>query len=241
MAFLDRLVIATDSLDVQDACLDAGAEVVLTSASHPSGSDRAWEAAESLGEDFDVIVNVQGDEPLVASGSVKGAIDMVERGFDIGTCATPARATEDLGDPGVVKVVRALNGTALYFSRAVIPHGRADPGGADGLLKGGYLIHVGLYAYRRRALERWAGLGPSRLEQMEGLEQLRALENGMRIGVALVAEAGGGVNTPEDLSKMEARLRSLGYHERGLDGGAGTGIGQSQGNANPTACDGRLA
>ena len=109
-------------------------------------------------------------------------------------------------DPSVVKVVRTLDGSALYFSRAPIPH-RHRPAAEEGLFRGGHLRHVGVYAYEPDALERWVKFGRSPLETEEGLEQLRALENGMRIGVAVVAEAAHGVDTPEDLARLERQLR----------------------------------
>ncbi len=210
MDFLDRVVVATDSEAVAEVCRSAGASALLTSPRHPSGSDRAWEAAERMGPEFDVVVNIQGDEPLVEPDAVRAAVAMVEGGFEVGTCATPIRSEEEFRDPAVVKVVRADDGSALYFSRAAIPFRRADTarnGNGDDSRR---LRHVGVYAYRRAALRSWVGLRPSTLELEEGLEQLRALENGMRIGVGIVAEAAGGVDTPEDLAQMEHRLKGAG-------------------------------
>ena len=206
MDVLDRLVVATDSDEVAEVCRREGADVMLTSPRHGSGSDRAWEVAVRLGAAFDVVVNIQGDEPLVAPEVVKAAVSMVEAGFDAGTCATPVRTWEELADPSVVKVVRTTAGSALYFSRAGIPYNRGAS--TEDLLKGGHLRHVGVYAYRLEALGRWVGFGRSPLERAEGLEQLRALENGMRIGVAIVAAAADGVDTPEDLLRMERRLKT---------------------------------
>lgn len=217
MACLDRVVVATDSQEVADACHIAGAEVIMTSPDHPSGSDRAWEAAVRIGDGFDLVVNVQGDEPLVATEAVEAAVRMVRDGFDVGTCATPVRSEAELKDRSVVKVARARGGSALYFSRASIPHRRQGFAPEHDWGGGPHLRHVGVYAYRRRALERWVALGPSPLEQEEGLEQLRALEHGMSIGVALVAEAPPGVDTPEDLQRMEELLRQM-ERERGQRG-----------------------
>ena len=213
MRFLDRLVVATDSEEVAEVCRGAGAETLLTSPSHPTGSDRAWEVARHLGRAFDVVVNIQGDEPLVEADAVRAAISMVERGFDAGTCAAPVRDEEEFRDPGVVKVVRTGEGRALYFSRAAIPHTHAPAAGRPSRRANRRLKHVGIYAYRPEALGRWVGFGRSPLELQEGLEQLRALENGMRIGVAVVAEAAGGVDTPRDLVRMERRLRRGGATE----------------------------
>lgn len=213
MRFLDRLVVATDSDEVAEVCRGAGAETLLTSAYHPTGSDRTWEVARHLGRGYDVIVNIQGDEPLVGADAVRAAISMVERGFDAGTCAAPIRDEEEFRDPAVVKVVRTSEGRALYFSRAAIPYGYGGTGEQPRWHPDQPLRHVGVYAYRPEALGRWVGLSRSPLELQEGLEQLRALEDGMRIGVALVAEAAEGVDTPHDLERMESRLRSGGATE----------------------------
>lgn len=207
MGFLDRVVVATDSDEVADVCRRAGAGVVLTSDRHPSGTDRVCEAAARFNGDFEVVLNIQGDEPLVTGDAVRAAISMVERGFDIGTCATPIHSRRELADPAVVKVVRTATGSALYFSRAPIPHRHRASTENAGSLHGEYLRHVGVYACVPSALRRWVGFSRSPLEKEEGLEQLRALENGMRIGVAVVAEAAHGVDTPEDLARMERRLR----------------------------------
>ncbi len=205
MDVLDRLVVATDSSEIARVCRRAGAEVARTSPEHATGSDRVWEVARASDALYDVVVNVQGDEPLIEPECVAAAVRMVEAGFDAGTCAAPIDDPTELDDPSVVKVVRTASGRALYFSRAEIPHRR--PGTEAGRARP-RLRHVGVYAYRRRALERWVGLGPSALEEEEGLEQLRALEHGMRIGVAVVASAAAGVDTPADLRRVERRLRA---------------------------------
>ncbi len=206
MDFLERVVVATDSDEVAEVCREAGAEVLLTSRRHPSGTDRVHEAAARLNGGFDVVLNIQGDEPLVRSGALRAAVAMVEKGFDAGTCATPIRSRQELEDPSVVKVVRTRAGSALYFSRAPIPHRHEPAAEEQGRGRGGRLRHVGVYAYEPGALERWVRFGRSPLETEEGLEQLRALENGMRIGVAVLEEAAHGVDTPEDLARLERRL-----------------------------------
>ncbi len=216
MDFLDRVVVATDSDEVAEACREAGAEVRLTSSRHPTGSDRVWEVAEPLAGAFDVVVNIQGDEPLVARDTVRAAVSMVENGFEAGTCATAVLDPDEWRDPSVVKVVRAGDGSALYFSRAAIPYGHDGAGGRRPWRPGRRLRHVGIYAYTPEALGRWVGFERSALEVQEGLEQLRALENGMRIGVALVAEAAAGVDTPQDLARMERRLRGMGLEPGGV-------------------------
>ena len=208
MDFVDRVVVATDSREVAEACRGVGAEVMLTRPDPPSGSDRAWEVAERVGPDFGVVVNIQGDEPLVDAEAVRGAVAMVARGFDVGTCATPVYGARELADPAAVKVARTESGRALYFSRAAIPQGRGGTGGGDPATRDrARLRHVGVYAYRREALRRWVAFPPSRREREEGLEQLRALENGMTIGVALVDEAAPGVDTPDDLERLERRMK----------------------------------
>ncbi|MGI9626578.1 MAG: 3-deoxy-manno-octulosonate cytidylyltransferase [Longimicrobiales bacterium] len=206
---LDRVVVATDAPEVRDLCSQWGAEVVLTSPDHPSGTDRVHEVVTGLEEDFSVVVNVQGDEPLVTADQVDRAVEMVKGGHDVGTCATAICGADEFADPAVVKVVRGSDGSALYFSRAAIPHPR-DAGGrwSPGL----GLRHVGIYAYSPGALRRWTQLDPSPLEEQERLEQLRALQGGLGIGVAVVDDAEGGVDTPADLARVEGRLRELGAH-----------------------------
>ena len=136
MGFLDRVVVATDSDEVAEVCRRAGAGVVLTSGSHRSGTDRVSEAAARFNGDFEVVLNIQGDEPLVTGEALQAAISMVEQGFDIGTCATPIRSRRELADPAVVKVVRTAAGSALYFSRAPIPH-RHRASAGDAVLRRG--------------------------------------------------------------------------------------------------------
>ncbi len=210
MPFLDRVLVATDSVDVVEACRLEGAEALLTWHGHPSGTHRVRQAVDLIEARFRVVVNIQGDEPLVSAEAVQGAVSMVEAGFDVGTCAAPITNEEEFHDPSVVKVVRDGAGSALYFSRAPIPHRRDDAPRADGAEQA-RLRHIGVYAYTVGALARWASCNPSPLEAEEKLEQLRALEHGMRIGVAIVHDAGGGVDTPEDLERMERRMLALGY------------------------------
>lgn len=178
MTFLDRVVVATDAPEVASTCLDWGAEVMMTSAEHPSGTDRVWEAAERLDEDYAVVVNVQGDEPLVDGNHVRGAVALVESGYDIATCATRITSETEFADPAVVKVVRRTDGSALYFSRAAIPHRRSNPSSGRTPEGGLRLRHVGIYAHTREALRTWVSMEPSPLEREESLEQLRALQVG---------------------------------------------------------------
>ncbi len=204
---LDRLVVATDSPEVVAACERFGAEAILTSAAHESGTDRVAEVAamESF-RSFDVIVNIQGDEPFVGEDQVAGAVRAVLDGWDIGTVAAPLRSLDAWRDPNVVKVVRNDQGAALYFSRAPIPYVRGrDPSPAE-LASDRFLRHIGVYTYTPEALLQWVALAPGDLERTERLEQLRALAAGLRIGVTVVAAAEGGIDTPDDARRAAERL-----------------------------------
>jgi 3-deoxy-manno-octulosonate cytidylyltransferase (CMP-KDO synthetase) len=198
---LGQLVVATDSEKVVRVAELAGVRAVLTSSSHATGTDRVAEVAgraEFAG--FDTIVNIQGDEPFLSREALAGALARVEQGDEIGTAAAPL-PLELVGEPGRVKVVTDARGRALYFSRAVIPYLREPGDPSDGL----YWQHIGIYACTRTALARWVGLPPSPAEQAERLEQLRALHNGIIIGVARLTEpALPGVDTAEDLRRAEA-------------------------------------
>lgn len=211
MSALDEAVVATDSEAVAEVCRAMGAPVELTSPDHPSGTDRVAEVAR--GEryrDFQVVVNIQGDEPLLKERHLLAAMDLVrEEGWDIGTCATPVMDLENRKDPSVVKVVRGQTGRALYFSRSPIPFKRDEKPTAEELGREPFLRHIGIYAYTSEALESWVALVPSPLERLEKLEQLRPLEAGLRIGVAVVGAADPGVDTPADAVRMEQRLEEL--------------------------------
>jgi 3-deoxy-manno-octulosonate cytidylyltransferase (CMP-KDO synthetase) len=200
----DRCVIATESPEVMRAARDAGADVALTDAGHPSGTDRVAEVA-ALAEyrRFDAVLNVQGDEPFVAAAAVRGAAGIVVDGrFELGTAAARA-PTGCLAAPHVVKVVTADDGRAMYFSRAPIPFLRDEA--ERPLLETRVCQHVGVYAYTRDALARWVALPPHPLEQIERLEQLRPLAAGMVMGVAMIPDPPrGGVDTEEDLARANA-------------------------------------
>jgi 3-deoxy-manno-octulosonate cytidylyltransferase (CMP-KDO synthetase) len=200
---LDDVLVATDDERIRDCVAAFGGRAVLTSARHATGTDRIAEVAATLRAE--VLVNVQGDEPLVEGEHVDAAVRALlgDEGAALATLATPLRTAAELASPSVVKVVTDASGRALYFSRAAIPHGRGLP---PGVVPGPALRHVGLYAYRRDALLRLAGLGPSPLEACESLEQLRALENAMAIRVAVVAHEALAVDTPEDVAPAAARL-----------------------------------
>ena len=203
---VDRLVLATDSRTIADAVAEWQVETILTAAHHESGTDRVAEVA-GLPEfaRYDVVVNLQGDEPFMPAEAVAGAIQRVLGGDAIGTAASPL----DPGlrdDPARVKVVCDARGRALYFSRAAIPHVRdaADLPGTR------WWQHLGVYAYRRDVLLRITTLRVGELERSERLEQLRALAAGFEIGVALLDRpAESGIDTPADLAAAESRWREL--------------------------------
>lgn len=204
MAVVDRCVIATDSDEVAGAVRPHGAEVVLTSPHHPSGTDRVAEVIDRPEfRRFEAVVNVQGDEPFIAEEAIRGAMDQVaSAGFPLGTAAASASESV-LDDPNVVKVVTADDGRAMYFSRAAIPFLR-DVAQRD-LRSTRIWQHIGVYAYAREALARWVALPPHPLERIERLEQLRPLAAGLAMGVRLVSEAPRvGIDTPDDLMRANA-------------------------------------
>jgi 3-deoxy-manno-octulosonate cytidylyltransferase (CMP-KDO synthetase) len=178
----------------------------MTSPNHPSGTDRLAEVAGQLGfTDEEIVVNLQGDEPLMPPVAIRQVADilMQETSADLATLCTPITSSEEMRDPNVVKVVAARTGSALYFSRAPIPHHRD---GAAGEFAGAYR-HVGIYGYRVGALRRLAGEAPCELEGIEKLEQLRALWLGMRIQLGVASEIPGpGVDTETDLEKVSRLL-----------------------------------
>ena len=210
IAALDAVVVATDAEAVAEVCHRIGAVVEMTRSDHPSGTDRVAEVvARAPWRDFPLVVNVQGDEPLLRDAEVAGVVRMLRAGWPVATCAAPLRALDAAADPAVVKVARTHEGRALYFSRAAIPHRRDGAPTEQELGRPPFLRHVGVYGYTRTALERWVALPPSPLEQIERLEQLRPLEAGFDIGVAVVESAEGGVDTPADALRIERRLSEL--------------------------------
>lgn len=200
-AVLDRVVVATDDARIVEAVRGFGGEVVLTRTDHPTGTDRLAEAALLLGlESEDIVVNVQGDEPLVAPVMIERLVEALCRNPSV-PMATLACASGDEADyrgSNVVKVVVDHAGRALYFSRSPIPFDRDRAAGPPSFLK-----HLGFYAYRCGFLKVFTGLPSGRLEGMEKLEQLRALEHGHGIQVALSPVETHGVDTPEDLKRVE--------------------------------------
>lgn len=209
-----RAVVATDDERIARAVRAFGGEVRLTNPAHPSGTDRVAEVAR--GEEAPVVVNVQGDEPLLHPDDIDAAVRPLLAGNppEMSTLAVPLAGPEDFLDPNVVKVVAGRGGDALYFSRAPIPHPRdalgSAPAAPAGLREGWAglsprpLKHLGLYAYRREYLLRYASLPPTPLERAERLEQLRALEDGARIRVVVIGRDSIGVDVPEDLERLLA-------------------------------------
>jgi 3-deoxy-manno-octulosonate cytidylyltransferase (CMP-KDO synthetase) len=196
---LERVIVATEDARIVEACRSFGAEVVLTSSAHPTGTDRIAEVAMAL--DADVVVNVQGDEPLIEGHVIDAALAALEEdpGAPMSTVVHPADP-DGLDDPNRVKVVLDRRGRALYFSRSRIPYPR-EPGART-------WQHVGLYAYRRPFLLEFVRLPQTELERVEALEQLRALENGHAIRVAVVEGwRSVPVDVPEDVARVEAALR----------------------------------
>lgn len=205
----DHVVVATDSDEIIDIVTDAGGEAIHTDTGHPSGTDRIAEVVRTVFDgEFDVILNVQGDEPFVSGAAVRGALAQVrDLGFPLGTAAAHAsRGT--LANPDAVKVVAADDGAAMYFSRAPIPFLR-DAADAE-LLEARVLHHVGVYAYTPDALAHWVFLPPHPLERVERLEQLRPLAAGMRIGVAVIdGPLRGGIDTEADLERANREWMSF--------------------------------
>ncbi len=201
---LNKVLIATPDEEIFREVQAFGGTAIMTSPDHSSGTDRLAEAAQTL--DADIIVNIQGDEPLIDTAAIQAATSPFTHSSQLSTLNSDPRMsslmcpcpTEDLDNPACVKVVCDLAGSALYFSRSRIPYPRATAAGSR------VMQHIGLYAYRRDFLLEFAKLSPTPLEQAESLEQLRALEHGYSIRMVEIAEAPLSVDTPEDLERVRA-------------------------------------
>lgn len=201
---VERVLVATDDTRIRDAVRGFGGDVVMTGREHRTGTDRIAEVARTL--DAEVVVNVQGDLPLLDPAIVGAALApmLADAGLPMATISTPITSREDFANPNVVKVVTDRDGYALYFSRSPLPcHRDGAPSGVLGHK------HIGLYVYRRDFLLSFAQLTPTPLEQAEQLEQLRALEWGFRIKVTAVEAASIEVDTPRDLERARAQLAAL--------------------------------
>lgn len=217
---ISRIIVAVDDPLLMKAVSEAGGEAMMTSPSHPSGSDRIAEVALALAGD-PIIVNVQGDEPMISHSVIDAAVDalLADPAADISTTCEPIEEVCDVISPDVVKVVSDASGRAVYFSRSPIPYPRdavrlhggleaalaADPGLCSRFRK-----HTGLYVYRKEALLRFTALEPTPLETSERLEQLRALESGLKVRVVEVAESSLGIDTDADLERFREILRARG-------------------------------
>ena len=217
--FVDRVLVATDDERIADTVRQFGGEAVMTSPDHPTGSDRIAEVIAGL--ECDIVVNVQGDEPCIAPEAIDAMVQPLrqEPAVEMSTLAQPIEDVAELLTPNVTKVVVDLEDNALYFSRAPIPYARSDwpqapqvlaQGGEPPLIPPGCMRHYGLYAYRRELLLILAQLPPTRLEQVEQLEQLRALEHGYRIRVVRTTYESIGVDVPADIDRVERWLSAQG-------------------------------
>lgn len=202
-ANIGRVAVATDTAEIAEAVKSHGGEAVMTRPEHPSGSDRIYEALRALDPEgkVEIVVNLQGDFPTISTGNIRDVLPpLADPAVDIATLAAEIHTDEEANNPNVVKAVGSPIGPrrlrALYFTRATAPTG-----------EGPRYHHIGLYAYRRAALERFVTLPPSPLERQEKLEQLRALEAGMRIDVMIVDTVPRGVDTPADLETARQLLK----------------------------------
>jgi len=202
---LDEVMVATDDKRIADA-LEGKVKVVMTRADHPSGTDRVAEAAGAT--DDDIVINIQGDEPLIDPDLIDRLVRRMKEdpGWSMATAATPVKSLDDLQAATVVKVVLAEDGGALYFSRLPIPCRRDGEAELD---SGLYMRHLGIYAYRGDFLSRLVKEPPCLLEKTESLEQLRALYIGGRIAVIITEDEGVGVDCPEDVPRVEEILKRM--------------------------------
>lgn len=198
-----KVVVATDDQRIADAVTAFGAQAVMTRADHACGTDRIAETVDLLGlDDEALVINVQGDEPDIPPSCIDTLADLMGATHaHMATLATPMTA-QAAADPNRVKVVLAADGRAMYFSRSVIPFDR------DGSGRSSYLLHLGIYAYSAGFIRRFARMPPTPAEQSEKLEQLRALENGYTIQVAITDYHGAGIDTPEDYAAFVARKKA---------------------------------
>lgn len=199
---LDKVIVATDDQRILEAVKAFGGEVVMTRPDHQSGTDRCFEAFSKVNGDYDYVVNIQGDEPLIDPNQIDLLTSLFDGDTELATLVRPLKDEIELYDPNVVKVVFDTNGRALLFSRSTIPHLRNVPE-SDWITKGEFFKHIGIYGYRADILSGITSLAPSSLERSESLEQLRWLQNGYSIKVAQTDHESIGIDTPADLEKLK--------------------------------------
>ena len=205
---LDAVYVTTDDERIYNKVLAFGGKAVMTSTEHHSGTDRIEEALEKVGGDFDVVVNIQGDEPFIAQSQIETLCQcFVDKATQIATLGKPFECIEAAENPNSPKIVVDNRGYALYFSRSIIPFVRGTER-QDWLSKYPFLKHLGIYAYRTNVLKEITKLPQSSLEQAESLEQLRWLQNGYRIKVGLTDVETVGIDTPDDLQRAEEFIRN---------------------------------
>ena len=208
---ISNAVVATDDERIYAAVESFGGKVVMTSENHKSGTDRCWEAYQKLGEEYDVVINVQGDEPFIAESQLRSIMACFEdEATDIATLVKPFAESDGLAalqNPNSPKVVLDNESRAIYFSRSVIPYLRGVEA-EEWLSKHTFYKHIGMYAFRREVLREVTALPQSTLEKAESLEQLRWLENGYKIGVGVTNIETVGIDTPEDLERAEEFLKN---------------------------------
>jgi 3-deoxy-manno-octulosonate cytidylyltransferase (CMP-KDO synthetase) len=206
------VIVATDHADIAAACQAHGIEAQMTRADHPSGTDRIAEVAAARGLAADaVVVNVQGDEPLIEPSLIAATASLIRSGVPMATAAHPIDQASEVFNPNCVKVVLNKESQALYFSRATIPWHRDGFAQSQQSLPAGYqpLRHIGLYAYQNAFLQQYSSLAPSPIEQIEALEQLRVLWHGLPIAVHVTAAIpAAGVDTPEDLARVQQYFKA---------------------------------
>ena len=205
---LSKVIVATDHQKIENHVRAFGGDVVMTSESHVSGTDRCFEVLSKQKESFDYVINIQGDEPFIAPEQIDLLASLLDGMTQLATLVKVIENTEDLLSPNVVKAVVSERKEALYFSRSAVPHMRNIPQN-EWITKHSFYKHIGMYAYRTDVLEQVSKLKPSELEKAESLEQLRWLENGFKIKTAETKLETIGIDTPEDLQKALVYLKSI--------------------------------
>ena len=203
---LDKVVVATDHEDIQRAVKDAGGEVIITLSEHQSGTDRCLEAYNKQGEEFDAVINIQGDEPRLESAMISELIQIMKKpGVELGTLVKRIDKVRDVLDPNRIKVTLNSDNKALYFSRSPIPFYKGLMA-KEWLISHSYYKHIGMYGYKPHVLREITHMEVSSLEKAESLEQLRWLENGIDIHCGITRHESPAIDTPEDLQNLLASL-----------------------------------